>query len=188
MLQVNAAIGLFVCMIVMLGIYYGNGWNAQSQPFMSTKLRTAAGGKYPVGKVFVGGVLSQQALAQYGIPQLSGTFAYAMFMANAAIGALIVHVIIFWGKDIVKSVREARAGASGDKHHQHMVEHYKDCPWYWYAGCLLISFVLGLVVVIKENITLPWWAYIIALLLGSFIAPFVSGTRFVISKLQKLIV
>lgn len=69
----------------MLGIYYGNAWDAKSQPFMSTRLRSADGGAYPVSKVFVGGVLSEEALATYGIPRLTGTFAYAMFMANAAV-------------------------------------------------------------------------------------------------------
>lgn len=69
----------------MLGIYYSNGWNAKSQPFMSTQLRTANGTTYPSAKVFVGGVLDEDALAIYGIPRLSGTFAYAMLMANAAV-------------------------------------------------------------------------------------------------------
>lgn len=68
----------------MLAIYYGNAWNAKSLPFMSTRLLTAEGKRYPSAKVFVNGVLDQNALAQYGLPRLTGTFAYAMFMANAA--------------------------------------------------------------------------------------------------------
>ncbi len=55
-----------------------------------------------------------------------------------------------------------------------MAEHYKEAPWWWYIGILFISFILGLVVVIKENIALPAWAYIVALLLGIVIAPLVS--------------
>lgn len=39
---------------------------------------------------------------------------------------------------------------------------------------LLFSFVLGIIVVVKENITLPVWAYIVSLILGIIIAPFVS--------------
>jgi hypothetical protein len=69
----------------MLGIYYGNGWNARSLPFMSTKLLLNNGTSYPVGDVFVGGVLDESALLKYGLPKLSGTFAFAMFMANAAV-------------------------------------------------------------------------------------------------------
>jgi hypothetical protein len=69
----------------MLGIYYTNVWDALSQPFMSSRLRTEEGGAYPTAKVFVGGVLDSEALQKYGIPRLTGSFAYAMFMANAAV-------------------------------------------------------------------------------------------------------
>ena len=58
-----------------------------------------------------------------------------------------------------------------------MVKHYKETPWWWYAIVLVVSFVIGLVVVIKENITLPVWGYIVSLLLGIFIAPFVSSPQ-----------
>lgn len=76
----------------MLGIYYGNGWDAKSQPFMSTRLRSQDGSAYPTASVFVGGVLSQEALAKYGIPRLTGTFAYAMFMANAAVSSNFIRM------------------------------------------------------------------------------------------------
>ena len=84
-LQYHQAIGFGICYIVMLAIYYSDTWNAKSFPFMSTKLRSADGGTYPSAKLFVGGVLSQTALAQYGLPRLTGTFAYSLLMANAAV-------------------------------------------------------------------------------------------------------
>lgn len=58
-----------------------------------------------------------------------------------------------------------------------MAKHYKETPWWWYVIVLVVSFIIGLVVVIKENITLPVWAYIVSLLLGIFIAPLVSCTH-----------
>lgn len=69
----------------MLGIYYGNGWGAKSLPFMSTKLLMSNGTAYPVADVFVDGVLDESQLLKYGLPKLTGTFAFAMFMANAAV-------------------------------------------------------------------------------------------------------
>jgi hypothetical protein len=70
----------------MLAIYYGNAWGSKSLPFMSTRLLTQEGKSYPSASVFVNGVLDKSALAKYGLPRLTGTFAYAMFMANAAVG------------------------------------------------------------------------------------------------------
>lgn len=55
-----------------------------------------------------------------------------------------------------------------------MAAHYKETPWWWYVLVLLGSFILGLVVVIKEKITLPAWAYVVALITGIIVAPFVS--------------
>ncbi|KAF2023092.1 OPT superfamily oligopeptide transporter [Setomelanomma holmii] len=171
-LQLHQTAGFIVCFIVMIAIYYGNAWNSKSLPFMSTRLLTQEGKNYPSAKVFVNGVLDNNALAKYGIPRLSGTFAYAMFMANAAIGALITHIVLFWGGDTVRAFKSAKAGKFDDPHHAHMHKHYKEAPWWWYVIVLVVSFILGLIIVIKENITLPVWAYIVALVIGSIISPF----------------
>ncbi|QBZ65136.1 hypothetical protein PoMZ_06841 [Pyricularia oryzae] len=171
-LQAHTAVGYFICFLAMLGIYYTNQWDAKSQPFMSTKLRSEDGGSYPTAKVFAGGILDHAALAKYGIPMLSGTFAYAMFMANAAIGALVTHCFLFWGGDIKKTYRSAREGRFDDPHHVIMAKNYKETPWWWFMVVLVGSFVLGLIVVTTQDVTLPAWAYIVSLLLGSIIAPF----------------
>ncbi|KAK4243546.1 OPT oligopeptide transporter [Corynascus novoguineensis] len=171
-LQAHVAVGYLVCFAAMLGIYYTNAWDAKSYPFMSTRLQSQDGGSYPTTEVFVDGVLNQEALEKYGIPRLTGSFAYSMFMANAAIGALVAHCIFFWGGDIFKAYKSAKQGRYDDRHHDHMAKHYKEVPWWWYISILVLSFVLGLIVVTTQNITMPAWAYVISLLLGMFIAPF----------------
>ncbi len=85
--QLHSAVGFFICFIAMAGIYYNNVWDSRSQPFMSTRLRSENGTAYPVGKVFSGGILNEDALARFGVPQLTGSFAYAMLMANAAVNS-----------------------------------------------------------------------------------------------------
>ena len=153
-LQAHQAAGLVVCMAAMLGIYYTNTWGAQDLPFMSTSLRTDDGSRYHTATVFSGGVLNSTALEEVGLPRLTGTFAWSMFIANAAIGALIMHVIVFWGKDIWNTIKSSRKGTYNDPHHAYMAANYKDAPWYWYATVLAVSFILGLVVVTTQNITL----------------------------------
>lgn len=53
-----------------------------------------------------------------------------------------------------------------------MAKHYKETPWWWYVAILIVSFILGLVVVLKENVTLPAWAYVVSLIVGTIVAPF----------------
>ena len=170
---------------------------------MSTRLLLNNGTAYPVNDVFVGGVLDEAALFNYGLPKLTGTFAFAMFMANAAvstkspyisnsiyeltifkIGALIVHCFLFWGKDIYKAFKSAKEGRYDDRHHEHMVKHYKEAPWWWYVAVLVVSFVLGLIVVLKEDISLPVWAYVVSLIVGIIVSPFVSSPKYL--KFTKL--
>lgn len=55
-----------------------------------------------------------------------------------------------------------------------MAKHYKEAPWWWYIILLVISFVLGLAIVIKEKHILPVWAYVVSLLLGIVVSPFVG--------------
>ncbi|KAJ5822830.1 Oligopeptide transporter OPT superfamily [Penicillium robsamsonii] len=171
-LQIHQALGIATCFIAMMGIYYGNAWNAKSLPFMSTRMLMSNGTTYPLDEVFPGGVLSEAALVEHGLPKLTGTFAFAMFMANAAIGALIVHCALFWGKDIWKAYKSAREGRYDDIHHEHMAKNYKEAPWWWYITVLVGSFILGIIVVTKENITLSAWEYVVSLALGCIISPF----------------
>jgi hypothetical protein len=83
--------------------------------------------------------------------------------------------VLFWGGDIKRTYKSARAGKYDDRHHVHMAKNYKEVPWWWYMIVLVFSFILGLVVVIKENITMPAWAYVVSLIVGIIIAPFVSA-------------
>lgn len=69
----------------MIGIYFGNGWGARSLPFMATNLLTANGTIYPVREAFPGGLLEKSVIEKNGIPQLTGSFAFGLFTANAAV-------------------------------------------------------------------------------------------------------
>lgn len=92
------------------------------------------------------------------------------------------------GKDIIATYKSARKGEFNDRHHSHMVKHYKEAPWWWYVAVLVVSFALGLIVVLKNNITLSAWAYVVALILGCIIAPFVSSLHHHEDDCQRLTV
>lgn len=72
-----------------------------------------------------------------------------------------MHCIIFWGPDIKRAFIDSRKNKFDDRHHVHMAKHYKEAPWWWYVSVLVISFFLGLIVVLKEDVTLPAWGYIV---------------------------
>lgn len=174
--QANSWIGYAICYIAMAAIYYGNVWSAKSFPFMSTSIFADNGKRYNQSAVFVGGILDKSKLEEVGYPNVTGTYAWGMLMRNAAIGALVTHVVLFWGKDVIKSLGQARDKTQPDRHYQAMRK-YKEAPHWWYLLLLAISFVFGLVVVLTQQTTLTWYSYVVSLALGTIVAPF-SGVLY----------
>jgi OPT family oligopeptide transporter len=54
-----------------------------------------------------------------------------------------------------------------DPHYKQMLK-YPDAPNSWYFVVFLVAFVVALVVLYKTNSTLPWWGFLISLLLATF--------------------
>ncbi|KAG6812896.1 hypothetical protein H0H92_015631 [Tricholoma furcatifolium] len=115
--------------------------------------------------------LNQTALQEVGLPALTGSNAWTNLTANLSIGGLIAHVVLFWGPYAVNSFKLARSKTQPDPHYQAM-QKYKEAPMWWYLILLVLAFLAGLIVVLKGQTTLPWWSFIVALIVGSFISPF----------------
>ncbi|KAF8230326.1 oligopeptide transporter [Tricholoma matsutake] len=170
--QANSWVGCLVCYIAILGIYYSNTWNSLKYPMLSTSIFSANGSVYEQSAVFGPTFqLNETALAEVGLPALTGSNAWNNLTSNLAIGGLIAHVVLFWGPYARNSFNLARAKIQPDRHYQ-VMQKYKEVPWWWYTIVLALSFIAGLIVVIKGQTTLPWWSYIIALMIGTFITPF----------------
>ncbi|KAI0041222.1 OPT superfamily oligopeptide transporter [Auriscalpium vulgare] len=167
--QANSWIGYFFCYIAILGIYYSNTWNSKSFPMLSTSLFAANGSRYHQSAVFSGTDfhLNRTALAEVGLPALTGSNAWSNLTANLSIGGLIAHCIFFWGPYVVSSFKHARDKTQPDPHWQAM-QKYKEAPWWWYLILIVLAFFAGLIAVLKGETTLPWWSYIVALLTGAF--------------------
>jgi len=170
--QANSWIGYFFCYIIIMVIYYTNTWNSLDFPILSTSLFSSNGSIYDQLAVFGSdSLLNQTALDEVGLPALTGSNAWLNLTNNLAIGGLIAHCIFFWGPYVKDSFIQAYNGTQEDPHWVAMRK-YDEAPWYWYLALLALSFFAGLIVVLKGQTTLPWWSYIVALLLGSFITPF----------------
>jgi hypothetical protein len=52
---------------------------------MASNLRTESGGRYVGNTVFINGILDRQALETYGLPRLTGSYAYSLTVGNAAV-------------------------------------------------------------------------------------------------------
>ncbi|KAI2638736.1 putative OPT peptide transporter Mtd1 [Hypomontagnella submonticulosa] len=170
--QMNSWIGLVILYAALLGLYYSNTWSARSFPFMSTSLFSGNGTVFrPTSILNEQGIIDDNKLSEVGLPYLTSSTVWGYFTQNLAIGALITHVIVFYGKDMVLAWKQARTRTQPDLHYQAMLK-YKEVPQWWYLALFVLCFFAGLAVNIIGETTLPVWGYIVSLLLGSFIAPF----------------
>jgi OPT family oligopeptide transporter len=81
--------------------------------------------------------------------------------------------------------RDADGEEETDPHFREMLK-YPDAPNSWYLVVLLISVVMALVLIYKTNSTLPWWGFVIAVLL-SIISIVFFGALYAMTGLQFII-
>ncbi|OJA13459.1 hypothetical protein AZE42_13643 [Rhizopogon vesiculosus] len=79
-----------------------------------------------------------------------------------------------------------------DPHYKQMLK-YPDAPDSWYFLVFLLSFIVALVVIYKSDSTLPWWGFIISLLLATISILFfgalfaITGLGFIIQPFVQMI-
>ncbi|KAH7887105.1 OPT oligopeptide transporter protein-domain-containing protein [Phlebopus sp. FC_14] len=170
--QANSWIGLALCYVIFIAIYYSNAWNSKNFPMISTSIFSFNGSTYDQNAVF-GGIfqLNQTALNEVGLPYLTGSNVWLYITNNLAVGGLIAHCICFWSPAVRDAFVQARSGTQPDPHWKAM-QKYNEAPFWWYICLLVLAFAAGLVVILKGQTTLPWYSFIVALLLGSFVTPF----------------
>ncbi|WVQ69093.1 uncharacterized protein L199_007306 [Kwoniella botswanensis] len=193
--QANTWVGLVISYFMCLVLYYGNAWNAKHLNFMSTSLFNEKTGKaYNQSAVFdSNNRLIVSALEKQGLPRLTATNIWYNLVAMMAIGALITHISLFYGKQIVKSVKEAREGSESDPHYLVMKKNYKQVPLWWYVAVLSVGFTLGMIAVCIGHTGMTWWSYLVALGLGFVITPFslilygLLGTSVATNNISKML-
>ncbi|KAG6328511.1 hypothetical protein ID866_10578 [Astraeus odoratus] len=168
----NSWIGVALCYVILSAIYYSNAWNSQDFPMLSTSIFSSNGSVYDQATVFgTTFQLNQTVLEEVGLPHMTGSNIWAKTTTNLAIGGLFAHCICFWGPYLRETLKNARTGMQPDPHWKAM-QKYKEASFWWYICLLIISFISGLIVILKGQTTLSLYSFIVALLLGSFVTPF----------------
>ena len=97
---------------------------------------------------------------------------------------LIPSTWMFWKGGETKEEQKIRilADESYDPHYKLMAD-YDEVPQWWYGLVLFGSFVVGLGTLYGVSSTLPWWGYIIALLISAIFILF-FGAQYAITGFQ----
>ncbi len=170
--QVNSWIGLVICNVAMAAIYY-------RQRLERAILSLHVDGHLCQQRRAVQpdrGVCRRHPRQEQGesgrVSSHRGNVCWGMMMRNAAIGALVMHVVLFWGRFVLTSLKQSRDRTQPDRHFKAMQSMYGEAPHWWYLILLAISLVLGLIVVLTQETTMTWYTFLVALVVGIVVAPF----------------
>ncbi|KAJ8581552.1 OPT superfamily oligopeptide transporter [Rhizopogon salebrosus TDB-379] len=216
--QFSNFLGYLLCMVVFVAVYYNNIWKAQNFPFLSQLLFYENGTQYDQTLILNANYeVDPTLLAEQGLPYYASTWVVYLLSSNLAT-ATFTHLLLWnwddlssaWSWMTPSSIKQMWANfdwkvwkADGmreqnvddeeiDPHYKQMLK-YPDAPNSWYFVVFLLSFVVALVVIYKTNSTLPWWGFVISLLLASISILFfgalaaITGLGFIIQPFVQMI-
>lgn len=160
--------GFFLLAYVFIGpiLYYSNVWDTAYLPYATSTTFDRFGNKYKVAKVLTEDHLrfNPEGYGAYSEQIFSITYAISFGLSFAAITAVLVHVILFHGKDIV---RQLKTSVNEERDvHARLMQRYPEVPKWWYAVTFLITFGMGIAAVRAWDTGLPVWAFVLAIAIG----------------------
>ncbi|KAN0091066.1 OPT oligopeptide transporter domain containing protein [Tylopilus felleus] len=216
--QFSNFIGYILCMVVFVAVFYKNIWQAQNFPFLSQLLYYENGTQYNQTLILNSNYeVDPTLLAEQGLPWYSSTWVVNLLATNLGLAATFTHLLLwnlddlraawswaspralketwktsnwkFWQNDGMRNVDEEK---ELDPHYREMLK-YPDAPNSWYFLTFLLSFIVALVVIYKTDSTLPWWGFVIAILLATLSILFfgalyaITGLGFIIQPFVQMI-
>ncbi|KAG2157265.1 OPT oligopeptide transporter protein-domain-containing protein [Suillus clintonianus] len=191
--QLSTFIGYILCMVVFVAVFYNNIWESQNFPFLAQLLFYQNGTVYDQTLILNSNYeVDPTLVAEQGLPFYAGTWVIALLSTNLGLAATFTHLLL-WNKDDLRAAwtwmnmdtlrswranfdwkfwkhsgkREVPANIEDlDPHYREMLK-YPDAPNSWYLVTFVLSFIVGLVVIYMTNSTLPWWGFVIAVLLAA---------------------
>lgn len=149
--------------IIVPILYFTNTWNSAYFPIISSQTYTNTGTPYDILKVVTNGLFDVEKYRNYSPVFISASFAIGYALSFAALTAIITHTYLWYGRDIMKQFRN---GVKDEKDiHSRLMSRYRDIPHWWFAVVFVISFVLGAVTIEVYDTKMPFWAYILSLVI-----------------------
>ena len=161
----NVGFGLLICVVGAIGLAYGGpdeykylplsanaNWDRFAQPYNTTLILTP---DYTV---------NETAYQAYSPILLGATFSLSYGMSFATLISTLFHCGLFYGGDIWRRVLNSKYDEPDV--HLKLMRKYKEAPEWWFAVIFVVSFGFGMVTSQVWSTHLPWWAYIVCILIA----------------------
>ncbi|OZJ01695.1 hypothetical protein BZG36_05370 [Bifiguratus adelaidae] len=150
-------------------MYFTNTWNAKSFPKITTSsLYTKDFQTFNPLSVFdpVTQQLNTTAFNEVAPIQVTPFFAVNYAMAFASLGAVIIHPILFYHKEIRAAFR--RRSTEPEDIHVKLMSVYPEVPQWVYGALFIVMTGLSILVCQVYDTGLPWWGVLLAIAICMF--------------------
>ncbi|KAF9306152.1 hypothetical protein BGZ74_007354 [Mortierella antarctica] len=165
--QANMVAGFmfFVWFLAPL-MYYTNSYDGKLFPIYNTKTYDQTGQPYDLTRVLVNNTLDEEKYAAYSPVRITAFFATMYGQGLCALGAIVSHALLYHGKDIWNRVRSAKQ--KDEDIHARLMDHYPECPDWWYAAIFIVALALSILTVeLYPSSDMTWWHVIVAMALAA---------------------
>ncbi|KAI9339921.1 OPT oligopeptide transporter protein-domain-containing protein [Obelidium mucronatum] len=97
---------------------------------------------------------------------ISTSFAVNYLTSFIVFVSALVHVALWYGKDIWNRFRASLQDLDSDDIHAKLMDAYPDVPEWWYMALLVITLGGGIAVCQFGGFDLPWWGVLVAVILA----------------------
>ncbi|KAG2181569.1 hypothetical protein INT44_008384 [Umbelopsis vinacea] len=169
--QVIQFVAFVLSVWVLVPIAKFNGlWGSDKIPLMSNRLFLANGTAYPFTKLITPDAqFNETAYEEYGPVYMSAYNMWTIFFGYASYLSAFVSIALFAGPKLVlvaKTLIKRGKRENTDKLNK-LMEPYKDVPLWWYLVLFLICFITNMVLIFTEQLYIPWWSFLVALVIGA---------------------
>ena len=185
--QIGGAI--IACWMIYPILYFTNTMNSLNFPPMSSGTFDSDGNKFKIAKILTDDyTLNQTAMDAYSKPYWSTSYAMYFFWGFACSTGAVMYSIFWYGKDSYIAVKEAWNGRRDTYNDPYLelMSRTERVPHWWYLTLLAICVALSLGCLYGANLGLPWWGFLITLLV-SVICTFPNGILWGVANVSSLL-
>ncbi|KAG0011323.1 hypothetical protein BGZ80_000768 [Entomortierella chlamydospora] len=169
--QVIGFVAFVLSVWVLVPIAHFTGvWGGQRFPIMSNRLFMANGSRYPFTELTTSdGHFNEQAFEELGNVYMSTQNLWGIFFGYATFLSAFVQIFLFGRQKIwstIQHLRQRKQHSFKDRLNV-LMSKYEEVPLWWYITLFACCFVTMIVLIFTQDLYLPWWTYVIGVVLGA---------------------
>ena len=167
----NVGAGIFIMLIGVIGLTWAGPEFYRYLPISANQNFDNMAQPYNTSYILKPDfTINQTAYEDYSPVLLGSAFSLSYGMGFASLISTVTHVALFYGQDVWQRARSSRYDEPDI--HLKLMRKYREVPEWWFQTIFVASFSFGMIAAVVWATHLPWWAYIVAVALGTiFIVP-----------------